>query len=418
MNRTFTQNRFILAVCLSFSFIFCAAQPDYTFKNCSLISGTDLQPGAVYSFPDVRSGVDARITIISETGGVTLSSIDEPWTGFDEAFQPFIHVDPMSDGYIEFQIDFVTAGTATLLTQSKVPVTCIDIDGVDMGDGYIYERDQIKLQGGYYIFDFLGMNIQVTNQSGWIQAENTSGWSYPGIDTTAKDVMYTVVNRNVSSVMVRIGARNTSATKAQVRYRSVYFKEFYYGAFEPLASRSLIHFSGNARQNTIELKGLLSEGDGYDKIILEKGRTSTTFEYMAELSVTSAESAKYSFTYTDTNPYDGNNYYRVKLINSATGRVELSRVLMVKTSDITNGLGLMNTLVQKSNPVLAVKADNNYEALLQVSDMAGRVYVSKNIRLNAGINNLQNITGNMPIGYGILVLQSGAEKISAKILLQ
>ena len=76
----------------------------------------------------------------------------------------------------------------------------------------------------------IGGNISVNSISSWVVVKNTSGISYGGIDTTAKDVMSTVVNRNVSTFLIRIGAQNSSPTKSEVRYRSVYFKTFNYGA--------------------------------------------------------------------------------------------------------------------------------------------------------------------------------------------
>lgn len=126
------------------------AQPDYEFKNAVHESGTALQPGAVYKFADVKGGVDARITVMGFTGGVTLNAIDENWTGFDEAFQPFIHVAPNANGYVEFKVDFYQKNTMNLKVQSNIPVTCIDVDGVEYDDGTLYERDIIQFLPGYY----------------------------------------------------------------------------------------------------------------------------------------------------------------------------------------------------------------------------------------------------------------------------
>ncbi len=101
-------------------FVFClfllrvSALPDYSFRNPILESGNSLSVGAVYLFRNVKTGVDARVTIVSFTGGISLYSLDETWTGFHEAFQPFINVPSRANGYVEFEIKFYDAGTRNL----------------------------------------------------------------------------------------------------------------------------------------------------------------------------------------------------------------------------------------------------------------------------------------------------------------
>lgn len=131
----------LVAVASFFSIQSALAQPDYTFKNPSLISGTALQNGAKYKFPSVKTGVDAIVTVKSQTGGITLTDIDNNSTGFDEAFQPYINVGKNSSGYVEFQIDFVnSANNNQTVMQPTVPVSCIDVDGATYNDGVLYSR--------------------------------------------------------------------------------------------------------------------------------------------------------------------------------------------------------------------------------------------------------------------------------------
>ena len=65
------------------------SQPDYSFTSRTHESGTDLQIGAVYLYQNVKSGTDARVTIINMTGGISLTDIDGSG-GFTEALQPVI----------------------------------------------------------------------------------------------------------------------------------------------------------------------------------------------------------------------------------------------------------------------------------------------------------------------------------------
>jgi hypothetical protein len=418
MTKRSTLLSFITALLLNFPGQLLQAQPDYTFQSPVLEAGTDLQVGSVYRFKTAKTGVDARVTVTAITGGITLTAIDETGTGFNEAFQPFIKAAPLSDGYVEFKIDFVNPNTTNPKIQAQVPVTCIAVDGANKGDGYIYEKDQVQLLNGYYYYDFIGMNLQVANRSGWIQGENISGRSYPGIDTVARDVMYTVVNADISTMKIRIGARNTSQTQSEVRYRSVYFKRFAFGEINPLPNRTLIHFSGSENKNAVELKGVLSEGDYYDRIIIEKGSSPNLLNQAAQLKVINTESAKYSFTYFDAEPFDGNNYYRIKLVNSVTRTMETSNILMVKKGVSEKKLELKNTIIQRSYPVVTLQSDKNRDAVLKITDMSGRIITSQNVKLNAGVNNIYTGAPQMPAGYGILILQTDTEIKTNKIAFQ
>lgn len=395
------------------------AQPDYTFKNPVLQSGTDLMPGAVYLFNGVKPNVNARVTVMSATGGVTLAAIDETWTGFDEAFQPFIDISPNANGYVEFKIEFLNAANGNLQQQGLVPVTCIDVDGVEYGDGVLYEQDQVQYMPGYYDFKMTGSNLQVVNPPNWVTIKNTSGFSYSGIDTAAKDVMATVVNKSISTFLLRIGGLNTSPTESEVRYRSVYFKKFNYGNSEPLALGSLLSFSGSGKQNGVELKGIIANNNKFDKIIIEKGSSSFSFEKIGQLSATISPSEA-PFTFFDNNPNEGVNYYRIRLVSSNDQSQEISNTLMIRNGDAlsSNDLKIYNSIVQRTNPALTMLSKTNIEAALQIVDMSGRMVYNNKTRLNAGTNivNLSNFT--MGKGSFVVVLKTQEKSITQKIIVQ
>jgi hypothetical protein len=396
-----------------------AGQPDYSFKSPVLQSGTALQPGAVYLFSNVKNNVNARVTVMSATGGVKLTAIDETWTGFDEAFQPFIDISPNANGYVEFKIEFLNAANGNLQQQGQIPVTCIDVDGVTYRDGVLYEQDQVEFMPGYYDFKMTGGNLQVVNPPNWVTIKNTSGVSYSGIDTTAKDVMATVVNRNTSTFLLRIGALNTSPTESEVRYRSVYFKKFNYGHAEPLALGSLLSFSGSDKQKGVELKGIIANNNKFDKIIIEKGSSSSSFEKIGQLPLT-ISSSEVSFTFFDNNVSQAINYYRIRLVSSIDQSQEISNTLMIRNSNelYNNDLKIYNSIVQGSNPFLTMLSKNNVEAALQIVDMSGRMVYANKTRLNAGTNiiNLSNFTTGK--GNFLVVIKTQERSISQKIIVQ
>lgn len=395
------------------------AQPDYTLKNPVLTSGIALQNNARYTFPTVKTGVDVIITVKNQVGGVTLSEIDNKGTGFDEAFQPFINVAPNANGYVEFQVDFVIAGTSTAMMQNFVPVTCIDVDGVTYDDGVLYEQDQVQFFPGFVDFSMTGGNLAVTQPTGWAVIRNISGFSYPGIDTTAKDVMATVVNRNISSFLLRIGAQNTSPSESEVRYRSVYFKTFNYGHPQPLPNRTMLSISGAKKQNGVELKGMLSSSHSYDKMIIERSTAqSSSFYYIGEMNISGTSSSTFMFTYLDTKAGNRVNYYRIRLVGSATNIQEISNTIMVKMENDQKDLEVINTIVQGGNPMLSIWSLDDQQADLQFADMSGRVMISAKTNLNSGFNNIYLSGLNTTKGYCVLFVRIKNNNVNKQILIQ
>lgn len=418
MKRLFTQSVIFVSL-LTLSFSTAQAQPDYSFKNGTLKTGTALTTGAVYKFLNVKPGVDANITILGSVGGITLSSIDENWTGFDDAFQPFINVAPNSNGYVEFRVDFLHAGTENLKNQSKVSTSCIDVDGVVYSDGVLYEQDQVEYAGGTYDFSMNGSNLQVLNPAGWVTIRNTTGVSYPGIDTTQKDVMATVTNLNISSFKVRIGAKNTSPTQSEVRYRSVYFKKFTYPSSILLPNRTTLSFSGAWKNNGVELKGLLSASHTFDKLIIERGSTTETIMPVGEISLANTNSSAFAFTYFDNTANSDVNYYRLRLVNSSQRIYELSSIIVVKQgSGSPKNLKLINTLVSSNNPSLSLYSQAEEEASVQVADMSGRLLYANKLRLNSGSNNITLNNFNVRSGYFVVVVKTKNSSLSQQVILQ
>lgn len=418
MKRLFTQQVIIVSL-LVLSVSTATAQPDYSFKNATLKSGTALATNAVYKFLNVKPGVDANITILGSTGGVTLTSIDENWTGFDDAFQPFINVAPNANGYVEFRVDFLNSGTENLKNQAKVSTTCIDVDGVVYGDGILYEQDQVQYTGGTYDFTMNGVNLQVLNPPGWVTIRNTTGVSYPGIDTTQKDVMATVTNLNISSFKIRIGARNTSPTQSEVRYRSVYFKRFTYPSSILLPNRTTLSFSGAWKNNGVQLKGVLSASHTFDRMIIERGSTPETIMPVGEISLANTNTTEYAFGYFDNTASGDINYYRLRLVNTNQRIAELSSIIMVKQGNSSpKELKLVNTLVSSNNPSLTVQSQTEEEASLQVADMSGRTLYANKLRLSSGTNNITLNSLNVRNGYFVVVVKTKNASLSQQVIIQ
>jgi hypothetical protein len=388
------------------------AQPDYVFKNATLLSGSDLQPGAIYRFQNVKAGVDARVEIINFTGGISLDKLDEGWTGFDDAFQPFILVNPGANGYVEFEFRFYTAGTTNLMNQANLPMTPIDVDGATYASGVLYETDQIQMLNGYYNHSTSTSEISVNQVPGWIRGRNISGWSYPGIDTTAKNVMFTVVNTGVNTIRVRIGAINSS-TVSEVRYRSVYFKRFNYQN-GLLPGNPVVNFNGTASERQVRLQYELSEPQKIQSVILEKASADMKFEQLNEIHP-SAEVLRY--TYTD-HDFAALSYYRLR-INYSEGNSVYSSIL--KFNSAAGGKESFKIYPSLVNDQIQMQyfSDKKEKAALNLYDYNGRLIFTRSVELQTGMNNtsIEGLSAVMPGNY-IAVLKNSSGVMQQKIIKQ
>jgi hypothetical protein len=417
LNRFLATAIFILA---SYSASF--AQPDYVFNKHVLESGKDLQDGAKYRFFEVKPGIDAVVHQTSSWGNISLNSIDENWTGFDEAFQPFINVPPLANGYIEFEIKFVAAGTNKPVIQDEVPVTPIDVDGVLLKGGNIFEQDMIEYKNGYYDFNLSGSNMLITNPggtsgTGWISGQNTSGFAYDGIDTTAKDVMFTVVNAKISSFKIRIGANNTSAIGSDVRYRSVYFQKFIYASSYLLPNRTTLSFSGSKKQDKVELKALLSASHTFEKVVIEKSTSPGKFAAIGEIAIVNNGREQFNFSFLDEESISGVTYYRLRLINSTSRLIEYSSIIMLnsKTANL-NTYKVYPSLFQSSVNA-NIRSTEKQTASFQVVDYSGRVMFSKQVQLQEGENNfVVDGLDRLPAGNYISTIKTIDKIFSQKIV--
>jgi len=205
------------------------AQPDYQFSGGTLTSGTALTVGAVYKFTNVKTGVDATLTISAMSPGIGLTELDGT-SGYPATIQPTITANAWTSGYVELTIVFKTAGTNTNMSQPQIAVTAFDVDGVINNDGAghdLHEFDQINLGGGYANFNTVASELSISQSGNWFTGTNVSGIDYPGRDTSAQQVMFSVINTNVTTAVIRVGINNQTAVAAS-RLRAIYFKKFTY----------------------------------------------------------------------------------------------------------------------------------------------------------------------------------------------
>jgi hypothetical protein len=378
------------------------AQPEYDFSNGTLIAGQQRKVGAVYRFTQVRPNVDALVTITDLTGGVTLNDIDGG-SGFKRAFQPVIQVPAKSMGYAEFRISFVVANTTTPAVQGEVPMTPIDVDGQTYASGKVFEFDQIENVSGlanYIDFNQLAGELNLQLGQDWLTGRNTASIDYPGVDTMAKQAMFTVVIASVQAVTIRVGADNQTSQSLQ-RLRSVYFKRFTY-PHSALPASSVVRFTGVEKQDKVELSWQLTAENQLSKVIVEKGNSSSQFNAIGEVTIGHGRT---NYNFTDISGINSAAYYRLKLV-AVDGSISYSNVLTFRNGALAQTFKVYPSVVNSSVTV-TVKGNQSGAATFQLLDYAGRVVKQQRIAVQEGNNNVVfNDLGDVIPGNYIVALKT------------
>lgn len=400
---------YILLVMFSFS---SYAQPDYDFTNGSLISGTDRQAGAEYRYTNVKPGVDAIVTITSISAGVKVTDMDAG-SGYPEALQPTLDIDSATNGYLEMRFDFVKAGTFLPMVQLEIPVTCIDVDGYA---GSVHEFDQITWGASAYMdYDMIGTELSINSSPGWMSCVNIGGIDYPGRDTSARQVMFTVVNSNLSTIFIRVGANNINTSSVATRLRSVYFKKFRYSnSF--LAQPALLAFRGAEKNEKVELNWDLITDHHLVKVVVEKSTTGN-YKPISEFWINDVAN-QLSFRYADNELLSGNTYYRLKMI-SANGNVQYSNILAFRAGNNTSQSFKVYPSLVNSTATVSMRSDKTGTAVFNLVDISGRVVFQQKIIMQEGSNNVViNGLDKITTGNYIAIVRNGNDVVQQKIIKQ
>ncbi|MDX2046302.1 MAG: T9SS type A sorting domain-containing protein [Chitinophagaceae bacterium] len=392
------------------------SQPDYDFRNPVLQSGTSNSIGAVYRFPNIKTGYDALVQITNMTNGVTLFRIDRTSDGFQEAFQPEIRVPASSNGYVEFQVTFVTTGTNTPATQSEIAVTPIDVDGGG-GSGLLYEFDQINMGGGYLNYNLVYTELTFTYAgAAWYTGKNNTNIVYNGIDTVQQSVMFTVTNNNLSTFTVRVGADNQS-NSLQTRLRSLYFKRFnFLGGL--LADNGLFKFQAVRKQNTVDLYWELSAKANYKNVTVERANTAGQFSAIGNINISPSGNSAISGSFTDAAEVNGSVYYRLKLV-SVNDKSSYSEVLVIKGKTANVKSFQVYPTVISSSANISIHSATRQQASFMVVDYSGKVIKQQNLNIAEGINSFhEGNFNNLPGGTYIAVLKTNDGVYNQKILVR
>lgn len=395
--------------------------PRYRFRNASLVSGTAGAVNAVYRFPNVNTSgtnIDALVQIQSKVGNITLQNIDRNADGYDEAFQPEYRIGSLSNAYIDFKITFVRAGTQNTQSQSLVEVSALDIDGTTSGLLTLKEFNRVDMGGGVCTFNTLGSQLTLSKIGTAFDGSNFTGFLFGAlVDTSAKEVMFSVTNANVTSFIYRVGA-NTLLSSSANRYASLYFKKFNYANTGVLSVPNLASFNGVAAGGKNKLAWTLTENNTAGSVVLERSNNGIDFQSVVEFWVNTDGNTQKDFSYSDSKVGENIVYYRLQ-ITGKDGRIQYSNIILFRNKPTeTRGMAIYPSQVQTTTTVRFTSREKQ-NAVICVTDMSGRTVKRQNILLQEGTNNVQ-VSGfdQFQKGNYIVSVHTALEKAAKQITVQ
>ena len=361
----FKQNilKIVLLVSLTASCVLAQAQSstELVFKNSYLLSGTALQDGAKYVFPNVTSGVDAVLTIVGRTdANVVISNIDITSTGWDKAFQPRLGkngtVAANSNYWVEFDITFYDAGYTTSnhkVQLQNITATGLDIDGNNNSFREFSQMNEItsfSTAASTSLQSILVATLPVNTYSGKIEYNYQflgSTQDYPGIDTSATLIMATYNYEHKKTITFRIGGMaGNSSVSSPSRMNSIWFKQF---SLSTLPVK-LVSFTAALNNNKADLKWTTASEINVSHFVIERSTDGANYTDAAVVFAygNATDNTNYSFSDNLNSMQSGIVYYRLRSVD-IDGKSQYSETRIIRISKQTENA---ITIVAFPNPVI------------------------------------------------------------------
>lgn len=389
----------------------------------TLISGTALSIGAKYRFLNVANKINADVTIVSATGGATVTNIDDNTSTKPEAFSPIVLIPANSIGMVEFNIEYFKADNSGGNGGSKdlkdLSVTAYDIDGFTSGTASIKEIDMLDLgAGGTVSFLSNALQINVIQNGSQFTATNIAGINYDGTDTSAKQVMFTVTNQKVSSFTYKAGANN-GFSFAYPRQFAIYFKAFDYiaAALLPVKYQS---FTGNAVNKSVVLNWVTAQEANNNYFEIERSFTGKDFTSIGIAMDGFENGTKKEYAFKDNSPLLEDReivYYRLKQFDN-DGKYSYSSILVVRLKSISKLDIQVSPNPFTERLTVRFTGTQNTTADVSLTNMSGQAVINKKMSTSKGYNNIQ-VEGlsSLPSGtYLATVIINGQVVGSQKIV--
>ncbi len=401
----------IAVFCTLFISTVAIAQPNQVAFTTAGVITTTYAPGQAYTFLHVAPGINAKVTILSYEGTGTLDDIDDNNLTMPAAFAPRIKVAANSFGAVNFKIEFVDAVSGTAKNFNSLATTLMDIDGTL---NLIHEEDAVDLGGNVnYQFHDANPEIALTKTGTLYSVKNFGGIEYPGVDTSATKVKFTLIaNNNRNWFTYKVGVYNTSGSEV-TRQKGLYV--VYNAKVVPVRYTTL---NANTYENGVQVNWVTEFERDNSYFEVERSFDGSSFTTVGMvLDAENVVNNSRSYRFKDNAAILKSKsivYYRLKQVD-VNGTITYSSVVAAKLK--VNG---SNNIQLFPNPVvnqttITFKSDANAMSTIQIVGISGQVVKTLSVSSKAGINNIGlNDLENLAAGNYIIVVKQNAEVIGTQ----
>jgi hypothetical protein len=180
--------------------------------------------------------------------------------------------------------------------------------------------------------------------------------------------------------------------------------------FQTVLPVKLSDFSAKAVNNSSALNWTTETEINTSRFIIEKSTDNISFIEAGTVNAKNNTATATSYSFTDSKPSNGINYYRLKMVDM-DGSFETSKVVEVRFSSLAVNSGLFPN---PCSDYLTVQHAASREAFITVYNTSGMAVLKTNATANAAQTKIN--VQNLQTGMYYIVWQNGAEKVSFPVV--
>lgn len=214
-------------------------------------------------------------------------------------------------------------------------------------------------------------------------------------------------NGGYNTTITTINATPTHITRAGTGYT---FKgvAFTPGTTVKVLPLDLTSFSSSLNNNFVSLKWTSENEVNVSTIEVQRKLDHTDFEKIGSVSPKNNKSAN-SYTFIDTSPAVGNNYYRLKVVDQ-DGSYKYSEVITEKVLSLQTASALSVYPNPASDMINVTHSKANAGATITIYNVNGKVELQEKVKENTTYSSI--VIGKLVAGTYVLQINNGSEKES------
>ncbi len=252
--------------------------------------------------------------------------------------------------------------------------------------------------------DTIAVVISTDNGTTWRKADVLQIWT--ASQTIAFNGQHVIIPLGSYSGVIRIGfySQSQTYTGTVANLPRIFVDNVKLSVVQPV---TLLSFTGQKQdsRNLLQWRTATEQNNrGFELQKLANGIDFISIAFVpTKASIGGNSTALLSYNYSDTKPFTGNNYYRLRQIDF-DGKSTLSNVVLIKGS---RGNELMLSAIYP-NPTsktlhVVINAPTLQTAQLLITDLAGRSVQQQTTALQSGDNNLN--VNVVPLAKGVYILK-------------